>query len=96
MRTTLNIDGELYREVKVEAARRGVSTTSLIEQALRAVLRPQRDIEPPDVPISTRSGGIRSDINLADPNDWYDLLYRDDDDRFALTAGVSARDDVPA
>ena len=35
MRTTLNINDDLYREVKVEAARRGVSTTSVIEEALR-------------------------------------------------------------
>ena len=95
MRTTLSINDELYREVKVEAARRGLSVTSVIEQALRAALRPQHDTEPPDFPISTRSSGIRSGINLTDPNDLYDLLYGDDDRRTALMAGVSARDDVP-
>ena len=96
MRTTLNINDELYREVKVEAARRGVSTTSVIEQALRAALRPQSDEEAPDFPVSTRTGGVRSGINLANSDDWFDLLYGDDDRRAAMRAGASARDDLPA
>lgn len=53
------------------------------------------DEEPPDFPISTRTGGVRPGINLGDPDDWYDLLYGDDDRRAALLAGASAQSDRP-
>jgi plasmid stability protein len=96
MRTTLNINDDLYREVKVDAARRGVSTTSIIEEALRMFLRPQASQEPPDFPVSTRSGGVRPGVNLGDPDDMYQLLYGNDDRRAAMQAGVNSRDDLPA
>ena len=51
------------------------------------------DEEPPDVPISTRTGGVRPGNKLGDPDDWYDLLYGDDDRRAALMAGASAQSD---
>jgi len=35
MQTTLRIDDETYREAKAEAARRGVTLTRFIEEALR-------------------------------------------------------------
>ena len=37
--TTLRIDGELYREIKVAAARRGMTVTRFVEEALRSKLR---------------------------------------------------------
>jgi plasmid stability protein len=39
MRTTLNIDDHLYREVKVRAAREGRTVTHLVETALRKFLQ---------------------------------------------------------
>jgi hypothetical protein len=39
MQTTLRINDQLYREAKAEAAREGVTLTSLIEEALRSRLR---------------------------------------------------------
>lgn len=38
MRTTLVIDDDLYRRAKAKAALEGKSVTSLVEQALRAVV----------------------------------------------------------
>lgn len=38
MRTTLNIDDQLYREVKVKAVREGRTVTELIETALRGLV----------------------------------------------------------
>ena len=96
MRTTLNINDDLYREVKVEAARRGVSTTSVIEEALRMALRPQQREDRPDFPVSTRSGGVRPGVNLDNPDDLYHLLYGEDDRRAALLAGAYARDHLSA
>ncbi|MEI6374212.1 MAG: CopG family transcriptional regulator [Actinomycetes bacterium] len=80
MRTTLNIDDDLYRDIKVEAARRGSSITSVIEDALRASLR-SADIARPDFPVSSRSSGVRAGVDLDDPNQWFELLYGDDDRR---------------
>ena len=38
MRTTLNLDDDLYREVKATAAASGQTVTSLVEEALRLLL----------------------------------------------------------
>ncbi len=38
MRTTLNIDDQLYREVKVRAALEGSTVTQLLETALRGLM----------------------------------------------------------
>jgi len=80
MRTTLNIDDDLYRDIKFEAARRGTSITSVIEDALRASLQ-AADIARPDFPVSSRSSGVRAGVHLDDPNQWFELLYGDDDRR---------------
>ena len=39
MQTTLRLNSELYRETKAEAARRGLTVTRFIEEALREQLR---------------------------------------------------------
>lgn len=79
MRTTLNLDDDLYREVKVVAAERGVSATSVIEEALRAALRSQAHGQRSELPVSGRSGGLRPGVDLDDGNQMYDLLYGDTD-----------------
>lgn len=38
MRTTLNIRDDLYRDVKIRAAERGDTVTSLVEEALEKLL----------------------------------------------------------
>jgi len=81
MRTTLNLDDDLYREVKVVAAERGVSATSVIEDALRAALRARVADRRPEFPVSSRTGGLRPGVNLDDRDQLYDLLYGDDERR---------------
>ena len=81
MRTTLNLNDDLYREVKVVAAERGVSATSVIEDALRAALRSGVHTQRPELPVSLRSGGLRPGVDLADRDQLYDLLYGDADSR---------------
>lgn len=95
MRARVNINDDLYREVKVEAARRGVSTTNVIEDALRLALRPQQREDPPDFPVSTRSGGVRPGVNLGDSDDLYQLIYGEDDRRAALLVGANAPKNPP-
>jgi plasmid stability protein len=52
MRTTLNIDDHLYREVKVRAARENRTVTELVETALRGFLH--------GAPNEVDSAGVRS------------------------------------
>lgn len=86
MRTTLSIDDDLYVEAKVEAARRGVSVTSVIEEALRALLSSSRAVSHrPSFPVSERSGGVpRADVS--DPSVIATLLYGTDVEIEALLA----------
>lgn len=77
MKTTLNLDDELMREVKEEAAARGTTMTRIVETALRERFRRQADTEPyvwrPVVVHGTRP----PDIDPADRAALYELL--DDD-----------------
>ena len=95
MSVRVNINDDLNREVKVEAARRGVSTTSVIEEALRMALRRQQREDSPDFPASTRSGGVRPGVNLGDSDDLYQLIYGEDDRRAALLVGANAPKNPP-
>ena len=45
MKATFDIDGELYRAVKVEAARSGRSVREVVEEALEAWLARAEDLE---------------------------------------------------
>ena len=42
MKTTLNIDATVMKELKREAARRGCTMSDLVESALRLQLRPKK------------------------------------------------------
>jgi hypothetical protein len=62
MKTTLNIDDQVMKELKREAARQGRTMSDLVETALRLLLRAQRTAgEAPPLP-SFRSGGAFVDI----------------------------------
>ena len=96
MRTTLNIDDDLYRSIKIEAVRRGVSMTSLVEEALRAVLVEKSPPPLRELPVSSRTGGVHPGVNLMDSQQWYDLLYGQDSQDTSFYAGLgrtSARDE---
>jgi hypothetical protein len=80
VRTTLNIDDTLYRQVKAYAALRGASVTSVVEESLRLTLLQARQDEPiPPMPVSHHGGGltkefIRSGVDLNDTSALLDLL----------------------
>jgi len=75
MRTTLNISDDLYTAIKVEAARRGESVTSVIEEAMRRFLAEGYVRPESSFPVSGRSGGLRPGIDLDDADQMYELLY---------------------
>jgi hypothetical protein len=79
MRTTVRLDEGLLEQARREAARRGVTLTSLIEQGLRLALRRPRAPTRTDrvrLPVSRATGGVIPGVDL---NDTADLLDRLDD-----------------
>ncbi len=62
MKTTLNIDDTVMRELKREAARQGRTMSELVETALRLLLHSQR--KPGKIPAlpTFRSGGTLVDV----------------------------------
>lgn len=69
MRTTIRIDDDLYRRAKARAAQSGRTVGELIEDAVRAALRPRpRDVELPPLPVFGGSGvqpGVDLTSNVA-------------------------------
>ena len=67
MRTTLDIDDNLYKRAKATAAERGCSVTSVIEEALRLALdsKPQQPARRP-LPVSKEAGGLLPGVDLHD------------------------------
>ena len=66
MRTTLVIPDDVYREVKVTAAREGITVTSFIEQSLRDALDRSRLRAEVRLPVLPQSGGVRQGVDLRD------------------------------
>jgi len=62
MKTTLNIDPSIMRQLKQEAARQGRTMSELVETALRMLLRTRRQLKDlPPLP-TFRSGGALVDV----------------------------------
>lgn len=76
MKTTLNIDETVMRQLREEAARRATTMSSLVEAGLRRVLAnsdPVAGIPETLPPLPTwRSGGLRVDV--ANREELYRLL----------------------
>jgi hypothetical protein len=69
MRTTVRLDDSLLRRAKEEAARRGVTLTSLIESGLRLILaRPEKRASrrPVELPVCREGGGTLPGVDLDD------------------------------
>jgi hypothetical protein len=62
MKTTLNIDDRVMRELKREAARQGRTMSEMVESALRLLLRSQRQREKIESLPTFHSGGALVDI----------------------------------
>ncbi len=60
------MDNELYGEVKVLAAQRGVSAPSLIVEGLREVLARYRAIEESPVPLLPELASLWSTVDVND------------------------------
>ncbi len=68
MRTTLNLDDDLVKEVKAHAGQEGRTFTSVVEEALRSMIRqPQVKASGRIVLPSWSSGGLLSGVNLGWP-----------------------------
>jgi hypothetical protein len=77
MRTTVRLDADLLERARQEAARRGVTLTSLIEQGLRLVLRrPLKRSERPVValPECRAGGGVLPGVDLDDSTGLLDRM----------------------
>lgn len=74
MKTTLNLDERLMRDAKRLAAERGVTLTSLIEEALRqAVEEPMVRSRSP-LRIPTVAGTAEPDVDIADRDALYERM----------------------
>jgi hypothetical protein len=77
MRTTVRLDDGLLEQARREAARRGVTLTSLIEQGMRLVLRraPQGPERPAArLPVCRAGGGTLPGVDLDDSASLLDRL----------------------
>ena len=74
MRTTLVIPDDVYREVKVTAAREGITVTSFIEQSLRDALDRSRLRAEVRLPVLPQSCGMRAGVDLRDNAAVRDIL----------------------
>ena len=79
MKATMNLDDQLYRRVKVRAAEQGRTVTSLVEQALEALLsRPSASAGPPPtrfvMPVLPSAGGLRPGVDLTSNSAVQDLM----------------------
>lgn len=59
MKTTLDLDGELVKRAKAQAAREGKSLTALIEEGLRLRLRRQSSVRRAPAELPVFRGGRR-------------------------------------
>ncbi|MFZ5472282.1 MAG: CopG family transcriptional regulator [Myxococcota bacterium] len=76
MRTTIRLDDHLLRSAKKAAAERGVTLTSLIEDALREVLARQSRPEPGEalsLPVF-HGDGVRPGVDLDSTSSLLDLM----------------------
>jgi hypothetical protein len=77
MRTTVRLNEALLERAKREAAKQGVTLTSLIERGLRLVLaRPERRAErrPVEIPVCREGGGTLPGIDLDDSAALLDIV----------------------
>lgn len=90
MRTTVTIDPALYSEVKQLAAREQSSVGSVIEDALRLLLREHNSLKLGELaPLPTFPGKLNFPPGI-DPNGTSKILdYLDDLDRAERNAGGS-------
>lgn len=90
VRTTLNIDDGLITAAKHRALMQGRTLTSLVEDALRAVLR---ETVAPHVRITVPvfgGDGPAPGTDLSDPRALRDLMFEEEDARYRAVLGDAA------
>ncbi len=81
MRTTIRLNEDLLAEAKQRAARRGMTLTAVIEQALRESFgrqASQQERPPVKLPVWGK-GGVQPGVDLDDSAALLDLMERGDD-----------------
>ncbi len=85
MKTTLNIDDGVMRELKREAAKRGCTMSALVEAGIRLVLKKEPSAkEIPPLPKFSMGEAL---VDYADREALYRAMEEEDDDWFALYRG---------
>ncbi len=76
MRTTIRIDDALYRKVKARAGQTGRTVSDIIEDAVRAALRPRPNAHTDELaPLPVYGGGgLMPGVDLADNARLRDLM----------------------
>jgi hypothetical protein len=75
MRTTLDLDDELMKAIKKEAAQSGRTMTEIIEQSLReTMLRPQTPREPYRLTLPVVKGRRPPVVDINDRDALYDFM----------------------
>lgn len=74
MKTTLNLEERLIREAKRLAAERGVTLTSVIEDALRNALEDRRRVPRVTFEMPVVAGRTRPEIDISDRDALYDRM----------------------
>lgn len=78
MRTTVNLDDDLFREAKQAAARSGRTLGALIEDALRVTLLRTEEHGHEPVLLLTVPGRVRPGVDLSDNAALLELMDSDD------------------
>lgn len=74
MRTTLNIDEDIYRAAKIKAAQEGKTLTRVVEEALRQHLNPAGQEKPFRLRWVTERGELMPGVKIDDRKSLYDIM----------------------
>ena len=77
MRTTIRMDNAILTGAKEEAARRGITLTSLIEQGVRLMTAQKEETprrERVTLPVSSAGGGLHPGVDLANRASLLDIM----------------------
>jgi hypothetical protein len=77
MRTTINLDDHLLADLKQHAAKTGKTMTSIIEDAIRRALVPEKPGPRKKIRLTTVGGkGVRPGVDLDDSASLLDFMDR--------------------
>ncbi len=76
MRTSLNLDDKVLAAAKRQAAREGITLTSVVDRALRQYLASQRRDRPSGfrLDLKVRSTRVQPGVDIEDRDSLYDVM----------------------